>query len=125
MRMGLVLEMSSTISSSDIGDEQVNSMEFKQLPRKIRKKAAFESDGLIVPIRNTEEFLQSLDTAPKDGIVVVMYHARFCQICARVLLKLKKLANKLSKEEKAISFVTVELSENPRLCSVQGVKKFP
>jgi len=83
--------------------------------------------GPVTAIRGSPQFLHMIETAPKDSLVVIKFHAKFCKVCARVILKFKKMANKLSNEDTAVPviFADVELTENSELCSILGIKKFP
>jgi thiol-disulfide isomerase/thioredoxin len=83
--------------------------------------------GPVTAIRGTRQFLNTIENAPKDGLVVIKFHAKYCKICARVTLKFKKMAHQLSNEgtQVPITFAGIEHTENSVLCSALGVKKFP
>lgn len=57
------------------------------------------------------------------------FHAKFCKVCARVILKYKKMANKLTapgvETQVPIRFISVESTANPKIIQQLGVKKFP
>jgi len=91
------------------------------------KMPMFEASGPVMAIHSTQQFLHLLETAPKDGLVVIKYHAKFCTVCARVIIRFKKMAHNLNNQENPVPiiFAGVELTENAKIFSTLGIKKFP
>jgi len=119
-------ENPATRSILEHDEDDSNIIALKRSPAKA-KVPVFENNGPVIAIQNTQQFLHLLETAPKDGLTVIKYHAKFCKVCARVSIKFKKMADKLKNEDTAvpITFVGVELTSNSKLCSTLGIKKFP
>lgn len=113
-------------TTRNIDEEDTNVITLKGSPSKA-KMPVFEANGPVTAIQNTQHFLHLLETAPKDGLVVIKYHAKFCKVCARVILKFKKMAHKLTDGDSAVPiiFADVELTTNTKLCSTLEIKKFP
>jgi hypothetical protein len=88
---------------------------------------SIDHSGPVIPIYSTEKFIHVLENAPEDSLVVVKYHANFCKVCARVILKYKKMADVLSKSPtpKPLTFMDVEITANPQICNTLEIKKFP
>lgn len=109
-------------------DNQMKMMKIKhRIAQTKRRMPTYDQNGPIATITTTESFLDVLQKSPPNGLVVIKYHAKFCKVCARVMIKYKKLADRLSatKTSVPISFADVELTANKDLCSTLGVKKFP
>mmetsp|Transcript_15330 Transcript_15330/g.18157 ORF Transcript_15330/g.18157 Transcript_15330/m.18157 type:complete len:288 (+) Transcript_15330:91-954(+) len=81
----------------------------------------------VMAIHTTQQFLHLLETAPTNGLVVIKYHAKFCKVCARVIIKFKKMAHTMENEQTPvpIQFADVELTANAKMCATLGIKKFP
>lgn len=117
--------VSATVMEEE-DEENMNVITLKGLPMKATMPK-FESNGPVTAIQSTEHFLHLLDNAPKDGLVVIKYHAKFCKVCARVILKYKKMANRMMEEGTPVpvTLADVELTANSKLCATLGIKKFP
>jgi len=56
------------------------------------------------------------------------FHAKFCRVCSRVILKYKKMASRLASADNTpvpIKFISVETTANPKIIEQLRVKKFP
>lgn len=86
-----------------------------------------DKGGPVEPIDSIDGFLHAIESVPKNSIVVVQYHAKWCKVCARVTVKMRQMAQRLQKKELPVpvSFISVEVSANSEICSTLGIKKFP
>merc|ERR1711957_475129 len=84
-------------------------------------------DGPVRAIHSIEEFLDAVENTEANELVVVKFHAKFCRVCNRVILKYKKMAHMLAGTDTPvpIRFVSVEMTMNKKIIEQLGVKKFP
>lgn len=115
--------MNSTVDSS-YEDETRTQL---RVPSVKPKMPTHEGAKTVTPIHSISDFLREVENTETNALVVVKFHAKWCKVCARVILKFKKMADQLLKTKTPvpIKFVSVEVTENPQLCSTLGVVKFP
>jgi len=78
----------STESFTDSDDSPVS----LHVPNRKNFVPSLETSGHVRTIHSTHDFVQYLDAQPKDTLCVVKYHANYCKICSRTILKYKKMA---------------------------------
>lgn len=85
------------------------------------------SSGPVIAIHSIDDFLREIEDAKPNELVVVKFHAKFCKVCARVILKYKKMAHQLLSKETPvpIKLLSIESTENTKIVSELGIKKFP
>lgn len=114
-----------------ISEDMDNEWKMNKIKRRIvqtrRRMPTYDPTGPVRTITTIEGFLDALGNSPPNGLVIVKYHAKFCKVCARVIIKYKKLADRLSSAQTPvpITFTDVEITANRDLCSTLGIKKFP
>jgi len=124
------LFMSSTLAANStvtIFDDKIESdVERSVIKHKIPPPM---KNGPITVVHTIDDFLNSIENTQKDELVVVKFHAKFCKVCARVMLKYKKLALTLTEDGAntpvSISFVSIESTANMGIIKTLGVRKFP
>lgn len=96
-------------------------------PAVLPKMPTHEGAKSVTPVHSISDFLTLVENTERNELVVVKFHAKWCKVCARVILKFKKMADQILKTNTPvpIRFVSVEITDNPQLCSTLGVKKFP
>jgi hypothetical protein len=55
---------------------------------------SLETSGHVRTIHSISDFVDYID-GPSDTLVIVKFHANYCKICSRTILKYKKMASKL------------------------------
>jgi thioredoxin-like negative regulator of GroEL len=91
------------------------------------KMPTHEGANSVIPVHSISEFLNLVENTERNELVVVKFHAKWCKVCARVIIKFKKMADQLLKTKTPVPmrFVSVQVTDNPQLCSTLDVKKFP
>lgn len=77
----------------------------------------------IDSLPSLEGFLDYVDGAPQDSLVVVKFYGKSCPLCKRVALKYKKLARYYSTAP--IQFAEVDKTVHPDLFETLAVTTFP
>lgn len=115
--------MNSTMDSTFEDDTRTQ----LRVPSVKPKMPTHEGSKTVTPIHSISDFLREVESAERNQIVCVKFHAKWCKVCARVILKFKKMADQLLNIHTPvpIKFISVEVTENPQLCSTLGVTKFP
>jgi thiol-disulfide isomerase/thioredoxin len=124
-----LLQMTPTGSNSTVAireDENRGEVQLRKSPFK-SKMPTHDKGGPVQPINSITEFLHAIESAPQNGIVVVQFHAKWCKVCARVIVKLRQMAQRMKKKTTPVpvSFISVEITANQEICSTLGLKKFP
>jgi len=116
------LQMSTTNSTMGNGIKLVGSPVKNEMP-------THDPNGPVFAVHSIGEFLNSVENTEENELVVVKFHAKWCKVCARAILKYKKMALKYSSTDTQtpvpIKFVSVESSTNMPIIEQLGVKKFP
>lgn len=122
MTSTLVANSTITMFDDKIESEVERSVIKQKIPPQIQ-------NGPITVVHTIDDFLNSIENTQKDELVVVKFHAKFCKVCARVMLKYKKLALTLTDDDAdtpvPISFVSIESTANMGIIKTLGVRKFP
>jgi thiol-disulfide isomerase/thioredoxin len=115
----------ATMTNSGDGG-RTSSIQLKGSPRK-NKMPTHDPSGPVVAIHSIGDFLHELENTKPNEIVIVKFHAKFCKVCARVILKYKKMAMQHRDKETPvpIKFLSIESTENMKIIQTLGVKKFP
>lgn len=129
-RMDLTLSRDSQINApSNTTMDALSEDGRRQLraPAAVPKMPTHEGANSVTPVHSISEFLNLVENTDRNELVVVKFHAKWCKVCARVIIKFKKMADQLLKTNTSvpIRFVSVQVTDNPQLCSTLGVKKFP
>lgn len=116
-----VLHMSPT-NSTVVEGVQVRSRRKNEAPTVYK-------NGPVVAAHSVLDFLNFIENAEENELVVVKYHAKWCKVCARAIMKYKQMAIKYSSPEMQtpvpIKFVSIESSENMEVIEQFGIKRFP
>eukprot|EP00551_Chaetoceros_affinis_P004546 CAMPEP_0203677440 /NCGR_PEP_ID=MMETSP0090-20130426/28222_1 /ASSEMBLY_ACC=CAM_ASM_001088 /TAXON_ID=426623 /ORGANISM="Chaetoceros affinis, Strain CCMP159" /LENGTH=223 /DNA_ID=CAMNT_0050544333 /DNA_START=315 /DNA_END=986 /DNA_ORIENTATION=- len=118
----------STVATSSTAMEGEKKDEVRLRASPIKKKMpAHDVGGPVEPISSVDGFLGAIEGAPKDCLVVVLYHAKWCKVCARVTVKMRQMAQRMEKKGTPcpVKFISVEVTANNEICSTLGIKKFP
>jgi thioredoxin-like negative regulator of GroEL len=109
-----------------MGDGKKPGIQLRASPLK-KKMPQDDEGGPVQPIRSIDAFVDAIENAPKDSLVIVKFHAKWCKVCARVTVKMRQMAQRLAKKGTPVplSFISVEISANNEICSTLGIKKFP
>ena len=77
----------------------------------------------IDSLPSLDGFLQYIDEAPRDSLVVVKFYGKSCPLCKRVALKYKKLARYYSTAP--MQFAEIDKTAHPGLFETLQVTTFP
>lgn len=105
-------------------NEKTN-VQLQASPRK--RKMPTEKGGPVTAIHSIDEFLAAVEDTQENELVIVKFHAKFCKVCARVILKYRKMANQQHAADTPvpIRFITIECTANMKIIQTLGIKKFP
>mmetsp|Transcript_5594 Transcript_5594/g.7892 ORF Transcript_5594/g.7892 Transcript_5594/m.7892 type:complete len:272 (+) Transcript_5594:115-930(+) len=115
----------ATMTNSGDGGRK-SSIQLKGSPKK-RQMPTYDRSGPVVAIHSIGDFLHEIENTKPNELVIVKFHAKFCKVCARVILKYKKMAMQHRDKETPvpIKFLSIESTENMKIIRTLGVKKFP
>jgi len=127
-----ILHMSANSTVTTLGGGNSSSGQSVQLKgskgtKLENKMPTHGSSGPVVAIHSIDDFLQEIEGAKPNELVVVKFHAKFCKVCARVILKYKKMAHQLLGKDTPvpIKLLSIESTENTKIITELGIKKFP
>lgn len=116
------LRMSPTNSTVVEGFQIRGSSKKNEIP-------TFDKNGPVFTAHSVLDFLNFIENAEENELVVVKYHAKWCKICARANVKYKQTAIKYTSPDTQhpvpVKFVSVESSENMEVIKQFGIKRFP
>jgi len=122
---------SSSTSNSTIGvvstaSNHSNKINLRASPMKT-KMPDHEQHGPVTAAHSIEEFLDLIEDTEENELVIVKIHAKWCKVCARAILKYKKMALKYAGIDTPvpIKFISVEASANKKIIEELEIKKFP
>lgn len=74
-------------------------------------------------LQSLDDFLNYIDSAPQDSLLVVKYYANSCPLCKRIELKYKKMARFY--QTAPIQFAEIEKTAHPDIFPTLGVSTYP
>mmetsp|Transcript_44379 Transcript_44379/g.107349 ORF Transcript_44379/g.107349 Transcript_44379/m.107349 type:complete len:281 (+) Transcript_44379:200-1042(+) len=80
---------------------------------------------LVQNLASLDEFVDCIENAPPDKLVVVKFYGRSCPLCKRTKPRYQKMAKFYSKAPTIIQFVEIEKTVHPQLFDTLEVTTFP
>lgn len=79
------------------------------------------SSGKVQRLHSLSDFLDFIDSAPTDTLVVIKFFGNSCPLCRKIEMKYKKMA----RDYKSIAFAEIEKTAHPDLCKILGIEALP
>jgi thiol-disulfide isomerase/thioredoxin len=80
--------------------------------------------GKVQRLGNLSDFLQFIDSAPLNSLVVVKFFGQSCPLCRKIEIKYKKMASYYGSVA-PIQFAEIEKRAHPPLFATLGIESFP
>jgi len=117
--------MNNTVAAAPASEQKI---QLRGSPLKKEMPQYANNGGPVTPVHSIGEFLDLVENTRENELVIVKVHAKWCRVCARAILKYKKMAQKYSSTATntvPIKFISVEASSNKKIIEELGIRKFP